>query len=157
MSSIPTELAGTIQSAHINPHPDTKHDINPSTAAQEKETVSLRHGHRDDLVDEDEEDIPYSVLQPASRKHNLPPLPDLRFEQSYLKSIAGADTWWKVLLITTRDQVWVGDFSNLIIADSCVGSNALDARPRLQPVPVWLAELEQERSPTRQFVRSTST
>ena len=36
----------------------------------------------------------------------LPPLPDLRFEQSYLASIAPAQgVWWKVGLITAKDQV----------------------------------------------------
>lgn len=118
------ELAGSIQAAHINHNPDLAHDAAPATAAEKKETVSL-HGLkpgeayrvRDDLDDvmsddededdeEEEEDIPYSVLRPAPRnKNQMPPLPDLRFEQSYLHSIAGADTWWKVALITTRDQV----------------------------------------------------
>lgn len=107
MESVPTELAATIQAGSINRHPDPKRDINPSTAASKKEPVtlhSLRHGSEDD-VEEEEEDIPYSVLRPASRRHNLPPLPDLRFEQSYLRSISAADTWWKVALITARDQV----------------------------------------------------
>lgn len=39
--------------------------------------------------------------QPAAR-----PIPDLRFEQSYRKAIAKADgVWWKIALITIRDQV----------------------------------------------------
>ncbi len=60
----------------------------------------------DDAIDEDdEEDIPYSVLKPTPRRASFGPLPDLRFEQSYLASIAGADSRWKVLYITARDQV----------------------------------------------------
>ncbi|KAH7162643.1 hypothetical protein B0J13DRAFT_517895 [Dactylonectria estremocensis] len=108
MDSVPTELAATIQAAHINKHPDPKFDLNPSTAASAKEPVilrSLRHTGDDDLDDDDEEDIPYSVLRPPPRSYNLPPLPDLRFEQSYLRSISKADTWWKVVLITARDQI----------------------------------------------------
>lgn len=35
----------------------------------------------------------------------MPPLPDLRFEQSYLKSLEGAKSWKGVLWITFRDQV----------------------------------------------------
>ncbi|KAG9381372.1 DUF1770-domain-containing protein [Pyrenophora tritici-repentis] len=35
----------------------------------------------------------------------MPPLPDLRFEQSYLKSIEQAEGWQGVLWITLRDQV----------------------------------------------------
>ena len=107
MDSAPTELASTIQSAHIKRHPDAALDVNPPTAASTREPVilqSLKHGS-DDGIDEDEEDIPYSVLRPQPRHYNLPPLPDLRFEQSYLRSISKADTWWKVALITTRDQV----------------------------------------------------
>ncbi|WAO88352.1 Hypothetical protein NCS54_00569500 [Fusarium falciforme] len=109
MDSAPTELASTIQSTHIKRHPDAALDVNPPTAASAREPVilqSLKHGS-DDGIDEDEEDIPYSVLRPQPRHYNLPPLPDLRFEQSYLRSISKADTWWKVALITTRDQILV--------------------------------------------------
>jgi hypothetical protein len=108
MSSLPSEIASTIQAGHINRHPDPARDITPSTAAEKKSPVTLHHIPRDELDgidDDDDEDIPYSVLRPAPPAHQLPPLPDLRFEQSYLRSIAGADTWWKVLLITVRDQV----------------------------------------------------
>ena len=114
MDSVPTELAETIQAGHIRRHPDINFDIAPSTAADKREPLSL-HSPRlsdDDLIneiddenDEGEDDIPYSVLRPVRKTHNLPPLPDLRFEQSYLRSISNADTWWKVLLITARDQV----------------------------------------------------
>ncbi|KKA26922.1 hypothetical protein TD95_004893 [Thielaviopsis punctulata] len=44
------------------------------------------------------------ILVPP-RKHKMPAIPDLRFEQSYLQSISKADTWWKVALITIRDQM----------------------------------------------------
>lgn len=102
-SSIPLQLAETIQTAHINRHPSPRHDINPSTAASRKEPVTLEEKHPVD--EEDEDDIPYSVVRPRRRSTNLPPLPDLRFEQSYLHSIAQADTWWRVAWITVRDQV----------------------------------------------------
>ncbi|KAH7251983.1 hypothetical protein BKA59DRAFT_473397 [Fusarium tricinctum] len=110
MESGPTELASTLQAASIEHHPDPKLDSNPPTAAGRSQRVTLehaKHGHDDgiDEDEEDEEDIPYSVLRPAPRHSNLPPLPDLRFEQSYLRSISNADTWWKVALITTRDQI----------------------------------------------------
>lgn len=65
-------------------------------------------GEKDGLYDEidDFDDIPVSVLRrPRQPQPAMPPMPDLRFEHSYLKSIAGADTWYKVLLITVRDQV----------------------------------------------------
>ncbi|WEW56579.1 hypothetical protein PRK78_002026 [Emydomyces testavorans] len=38
----------------------------------------------------------------------LPPLPDLRFEQSYLASISQAKTWGRVAWITIRDQALYG-------------------------------------------------
>ena len=109
MSSLPTAIAETIQDGHIEKHPDPRYDLAPATAADAKVPVSL-HGKEyaaaADLDDDDEDDeIPVSVLRPVPRKTSLPPLPDLRFEQSYLHSIAGADTWWKILLITMRDQV----------------------------------------------------
>jgi hypothetical protein len=104
MDSGPTELAATVQAASIEHNPDPALDVNPSTAAERRQPVTLEHDHGID-DDDDEEDIPYSVLRPAPRHSNLPPLPDLRFEQSYLRSISKADTWWKVALITTRDQI----------------------------------------------------
>ena len=108
MASLPTEIASTIQAASIDRHPDPLRDNAPSTSADQKLPMKLEEKHPNEelLAEEDEEDdIPYSVLKPLRPAHNLPPLPDLRFEQSYLRSIAKADTWWKVALITTRDQV----------------------------------------------------
>jgi hypothetical protein len=110
-SSVPLQIAETVQTAHINRHPSPAHDINPSTAASRKEPVTLEKPthplYPDEGIDEsdDEEDIPYSILRPKARRHHLPPIPDLRYEQSYLHSIRNADTWWKVVLITGRDQV----------------------------------------------------
>ncbi|KAL7798370.1 DUF1770 domain-containing protein [Trichoderma ceciliae] len=104
MASLPTELGSTIQAGHIRRHPDPRQDIAPSTAADKRQIVDVHSVRRSD-IDNDEDDIPYSVLRPPKKHYNLPPLPDLRFEQSYLHSIASADTWWKVLLITARDQV----------------------------------------------------
>jgi hypothetical protein len=121
MASNPAlELASTIQSASINRDPSPSYDLNPSTAASEKIPVKLSHCHtaesfasldkyayddEDGIDEEDEEDIPYNVLRPVPRRQSFPPLPDLRFEQSYLASISKADTRWKVAFITIRDQV----------------------------------------------------
>lgn len=123
-SSIPLQIAETIQTASIKRHPDVDHDVNPSTAASQKTPVMVSHHDSEDAepltsldrsaydevdelddVEDDEEDIPYDVIRPIQRRKSLPPLPDLRFEQSYLASIAGADTYWKVAYITMRDQV----------------------------------------------------
>ena len=119
-SSIPLQIAETIQTASINPEPSAQHDINPSTAASEKVPVEERrvrishtHGYGVDEVDdgevEDDEDISVSVLRPAPRpaRPQMPPLPDLRFEQSVLRSLEHADTWWKVVMVISRDQVGI--------------------------------------------------
>lgn len=128
-SSIPTQIAETMQTAHIQRNPSPQHDLNPSTAASEKQPVDLhdaaprrrRHSTYDDNDndddelddldglddDDDDDDIPVSVLTPRPRNKSFPPMPDLRFEQSYLHSIAKADRWWKVAWITVRDQVYM--------------------------------------------------
>ncbi|KAI9760188.1 MAG: hypothetical protein M4579_001803 [Chaenotheca gracillima] len=96
------QIAETIQTASIKRSPSPRHDLNPSTAASKKEPVSIDPNGDGDDVDDDE--IPYSVIRPERRKATLPPLPDLRFEQSYLASIAHAETHWRVAFITLRDQ-----------------------------------------------------
>ncbi|KAJ6107441.1 hypothetical protein N7523_008764 [Penicillium sp. IBT 18751x] len=93
-----------LQSASIKTHPSPAHDINPSTAASEKQPVvaapvSDAASIASDIVD------PSRVIRPVRRRQTLPPLPDLRFEQSYLASIRDADTWGRVAWITIRDQV----------------------------------------------------
>jgi hypothetical protein len=124
MASNPAlELAETIQTASINRAPSPTHDLNPSTAASEKQPVKASHAPAsdssadkyvyddedgidvEDVEDENGEDIPYSVLKPVRRRQSFGPLPDLRFEQSYLASIAHAKSNWMVAFITIRDQV----------------------------------------------------
>ncbi|KAI9791965.1 MAG: hypothetical protein M1816_003234 [Peltula sp. TS41687] len=104
MASAAIDLAETLQSASIKPHPSAAHDINPSTAADVKIPLTKTTSSE---IDEDEEEIPESVLhlEPRRRKSTLPPLPDLRFEQSYLASIKGAESTGRVVWITIRDQV----------------------------------------------------
>ena len=100
------QAAETIQTAHINREPSVKHDIAPGTAADKKERVEL-----DTILDADdasaveEDEIPTSILRPTPRRPQMPPLPDLRFEQSYLASIKDASNWQMVSYITIRDQV----------------------------------------------------
>lgn len=121
--SIPTQIAETVQTAHIQRDPSPHHDANPSTSASTREPVRLesiqkRHRGPDDddeddddiavVADSDDEgsDIPVSVLRPHRRRHDFPPMPDLRFEQSYLHSIEGAEgRWGKIAWITVRDQI----------------------------------------------------
>ncbi|KAK2069227.1 hypothetical protein P8C59_003824 [Phyllachora maydis] len=113
-SSVPLQLAEMVQTAHIEPNPSLEHDLSPSTAASRRVPVMLEENSLDDSEGEDVEDtvddddeIPLSVLhhKPRPTQHMPLPLRDLRFEQSYLHSIAKADTWWMVAWITLRDQV----------------------------------------------------
>jgi len=110
--SLPMEIASTIQSASITHHPDINRDLNPSTAASKKEPVTISHEHFEDEdeygidgEEEEEDDIPYNVIRPIPRGHGVPPLPDLRFEQSYLASISHTSSPYKIAWITARDQL----------------------------------------------------
>jgi Autophagy receptor ATG43 len=124
--STPLQVAETIQTASINPSLELAHGTSLTTATSTNQPLTIpraSHGQLeessygevglDDIDDgdnEDEadaEDISYDVILPLPRRASLPPLPDLRFEQSYLASIAGATTYWKVAYITIRDQVRV--------------------------------------------------
>ena len=115
-TTIPTQIAETIQTAHINHSPSVAHDANPSTAADKKQPLYPLEDELDDLDDstseENEDDLYDSHLKRYRRlrrlRTQLPPMPDLRFEQSYLASIRNADAWWKIALITVRDQVCTG-------------------------------------------------
>ncbi len=100
MSNPAAELASVLQSASIKHHPDPAHDLNPSTAASQKRPVSPTTS-----ISSSSNSIPYSILKPIPRSTNFPPLPDLRFEQSYLASLQGVDSYWRIGWITTRDQV----------------------------------------------------
>lgn len=100
------QMAETIQTASIIDSPSVEHDMNPSTAASEKEPVRIDRSPSEDMMSDIEEDeVPISILRPAPRKPQMPPLPDLRFEQSYLSSIKDAKDWKVVTCITMRDQV----------------------------------------------------
>ena len=102
------QAAETIQTAHINKHPD-RQDMAPSTAADSKQRVEIDETiDLDDVSDADEDEIPVSILRPTPRRPQMPPLPDLRFEQSYLASIKDAKGWQGVTFITLRDQVCIG-------------------------------------------------
>lgn len=107
MSDPIIQIAETIQTASIKRHPSPHHDVNPSTAASSKVPVELNSSPdpSDVMSDVDEDEIPLSALRPTPRRSQMPPLPDLRFEQSYLASIQDAQTWQKVAWITFRDQV----------------------------------------------------
>ncbi|KAI1622888.1 hypothetical protein EDD37DRAFT_446681 [Exophiala viscosa] len=112
MSSNPAaELASAIQSVSINRAPSSAHDINPSTAASKKIPANIESPPRsrthslDSATDTNS--IASDVIRPRPRRKDFPPIPDFRFEQSYLASLKDADTNWKVAFITIRDQVFL--------------------------------------------------
>ncbi|CAI7582225.1 unnamed protein product [Penicillium manginii] len=104
MSNPAMEISETIQAGHIRSNPSPTHDINPPTAASEKQPVVVGPASDAGSLPSDFVD-PSRVIRPVRRRQTLPPLPDLRFEQSYLASIRDADTWGRVAWITVRDQV----------------------------------------------------
>lgn len=109
MASNPAvELASAIQSASINRAPSPHHDVNPSTAASIKVPAEVHSPPESDEISLSSDVVdPSNVIKPRPRsgRPTFPPLPDFRFEQSYLASIKDADTNWKVAYITIRDQV----------------------------------------------------
>ncbi len=118
MSNPALGIAETIQTASIKKHPSPAYDINPATAASEKQPVteatpSEAGSYPSDVVD------PRHTIRPVPRRSQLPPLPDLRFEQSYLASIKGAETWQRVTWITIRDQVCSLSNTRHILVHAC--------------------------------------
>lgn len=109
MADVVPELASTLQSASINRHPSPTHDINPSTAASKQEPIGLS-SPSPPASPSSRASIASSTLDhpaPTPRRPTLPPLPDLRFEQSYLASLKDTKTSWDVIYVTTRDQVFL--------------------------------------------------
>lgn len=106
-SSIPIQIAETIQTASINRAPSPRHDLNPSTAASSKQPVRVSpiESPSSPRSPTSRQSSPPYNIRPVPRKRNLPPLPDLRFEQSYLASIQNTTSWQGVAYITIRDQL----------------------------------------------------
>ncbi|KAI9711256.1 MAG: hypothetical protein M1820_002243 [Bogoriella megaspora] len=106
MADAVIQAAETIQTAHINRHPSPTHDINPSTAASRKEPVVISPRSESPSPSIATDEVPLSAIRPQSRRAPMPPLPDLRFEQSYLASIKDAKGFQTVAWITIKDQVF---------------------------------------------------
>ncbi|GIZ46759.1 hypothetical protein CKM354_000987200 [Cercospora kikuchii] len=104
------QAAETIQTAHINHNPTT-HDLAPQTSVDTKIPVEFDCSGDVASVADDvgEDEVPLSILRPLPDEERHAPrhlqLPDLRFEQSYLKSIEKAEDWRMVAYITMKDQV----------------------------------------------------
>ncbi|KAF3916936.1 hypothetical protein ABW21_db0208363 [Orbilia brochopaga] len=124
MTDVPFLAAqSALTDAHIRHDPTLESSIAPPTAAETKiltpsDTYDEDHDSvdlEDDPSDDDDvASITSSILYQSQHTLDraihrpLPPLPDLRFEQSYLASIknAAADRkYWLVAMITVRDQL----------------------------------------------------
>ncbi|XHG00364.1 hypothetical protein AWENTII_003824 [Aspergillus wentii] len=104
MSDPTIEVAETIQTASVKQDPSPAHDVNPTTAASEKKPAVESTPSEADSIPSDIVD-PGRVIRSVARRHQFPPMPDLRFEQSYLASLKDADTKGRIAWITIRDQV----------------------------------------------------
>lgn len=164
MSNPALGIAETIQTASIRRHPSPRHDLNPSTAASKKEPVEAADSDTasisTDVVD------PSRMIRPVARRPQLPPLPDLRFEQSYLASLNGAETWQRIAWITVRDQVRaraclrsisIDDPCELITDFSITGSPPSDTGHPLDAGSHGLEVLESQRTAPRQHSRHQDT
>ncbi|RKF64193.1 putative duf1770 domain-containing protein [Erysiphe neolycopersici] len=89
--------------------PHTKTRMTGRTCSSPTISSSLPHSYSSE--EEEEESFLFPQRAKSSRQkwrnHRLSPLPDLRFEQSYRNSIAGAETVGNIIAITIRDQVMV--------------------------------------------------
>lgn len=141
MSNPAIGLAETIQTASLKRHPSPAHDINPSTSASKKQPISSDAASiSSSAVD------PGRTIRPLSRRSQLPPLPDLRFEQSYLNSLNGAESWGRIAWITIRDQVNLFLYSHgsffALLMNHKTGLPSIDTRNPLVSCPFWMAILE---------------
>jgi hypothetical protein len=96
---------------------------------------SRRHRHEEDLGDDETvseislEDSPGPASTPKPSRPPLPPIPDLRFEQSYLKGLEAAkgSVMWMVI-ITIRDQVLFPGLQGFVWALGLAGLRTLRTR-----------------------------
>ncbi|KAK2825674.1 hypothetical protein FQN49_007476 [Arthroderma sp. PD_2] len=101
MDDISARIADNIQAASV--YGPRSHVFPPT---------SQHHLDGLDGLDSDDASISTGVVNPEraikpgrSRRAPLPPIPDLRFYQSYLASIRAANSWQHVAWITLRDQM----------------------------------------------------
>jgi hypothetical protein len=156
MEDAATSLAQTAaQDSHIIGHPSPSWDIAPAIAADRAPSIVRdalpsiqfsssraellrlsQHPHKQEDDDDDEtvseislEDPPHPPSERKPRRQNLPPIPDLRFEQSYLKQLEAAkgSVLWMVI-ITIREQVLFPGIQGFLWALGMAGIRTLRTR-----------------------------
>ena len=148
-----------VQDSHIIRHPSPSRDIAPATSADRPPVTIVRdtlpsiqfsssranlhelsqQSPEEDINDiEDEEilselsleDSPAPSSPPKRRQRPpLPPIPDLRFEQAYLKQLEAAkgSVFW-IIVITLREQVLFPGVQGFLWALGIAGIRTLRAR-----------------------------
>jgi len=155
-----------VQDSHIVHDPSPSRDVAPSTSADRppisifheglpsmqfassRSALYLLSQQRQQAPSEDDqdddsassrtsdEDARHPQSPPKSRRRHLPPIPDLRFEQSYLKQLQAAkgSIFW-MIIITIREQVLLPGIQGFVWALGIAGIRTL----RLQQAESGLA------------------
>jgi hypothetical protein len=118
MSDTVEEIDDSIQTASINgTHPTPSRDSNPSITTSRRQHVHILERIPSEvgsistgIVD------PIRMVKPRPRRAAFPPLPDLRFQESYLASLKGAKSWGRIAWITVRDQVFYSYALNCVMS-----------------------------------------
>ena len=161
-----------IQDSHVIRNPSPSRDIAPPTSADKPPvSISLRHHlpsiqfssshanlHRlsqqqeEEVIEEIEdesaseisvEESPHADDPSKARRPPLPPIPDLRFEQAYLKQLDAAQ--WSVLwmiIITIREQVLFPGVQGFLWALAMAGIRTLRAN-QAESGRAWGASLRE--------------
>ena len=140
-----------VQDSHIIRHPSPSRDIAPATSADRPPvhvavrnllpSIQFSSSHADlhrlskqeeDIEDETASEIsldesPHPV-EPRKTRRPLPPIPDLRFEQAYLKQLEAAQgsVLW-MIIITIREQVLFPGVQGFLWALGIAGIRSLRA------------------------------
>jgi hypothetical protein len=143
-----------LQDGHIIRNPSPSKDIAPATSADKPPVSIALRGHLPSIQfssshadlhrlsqreEEDEEieetaseisleESPHVIEPTKPRRQNLPPIPDLRFEQSYLKQLEAAQgsVFW-MIFITIREQVLFPGLQGFVWALAVTGIRSLRA------------------------------
>jgi hypothetical protein len=139
-----------VQDSHIIRNPSPTRDIAPSTSADQRPITVIRdalpsiqfssssnlHMLSQLRADADEDTVSEVSLEdsthdisPKPRRPQLPPIPDLRFEQSYLKQLEAAkgSVMW-IIIITIREQVLFPGVQGFLWALAMSGIRSLRTR-----------------------------
>ncbi|RPB26825.1 hypothetical protein L211DRAFT_856177 [Terfezia boudieri ATCC MYA-4762] len=117
LSNTPSPPLKKHKSTHDIDHCDLDSEAGADTDETASISSSILHRHHDPSH--------------GHRRAHLPPLPDLRFEQSYLASISSANgDPWRIFLITIRDQVVFPLVQGMVFSLGMAGWRAWNSRAR---------------------------